>query len=328
VDEGYACIISITFMMMSGDGPNARDLVSQSGSLRTLVMVGDRGVADMAAARAAAVDAAPAGSVASALRDDLAPASSGNRGRAPRSGKAAPLDLDAFERQCLEDDGLDPEVAARRLAKVALARQYRDGPTQQRDGSAQQLALVKRQKIADVEKYEEESKAAKEAAVEKMRAERDQTQVERARIQAERQQVEDDAKAAREERDRQRAHAAELAEEKRRAEIRKAAAEGAIAQAAAEEMLAENRRTPILRLERWIGTALRCPNPSGCSSVLKQRFNASVTNGEHAKPAGHRDFSGSWVLFEEHDGAHLRALHQAVHDARNGVQPGQKRLFA
>ena len=195
-------------------------------------------------------------------------------------------------------------------------------------GSAQQLALVKRQKIADVEKYEEESKAAKEAAVEKMRAERDQTQVERARIQAERQQVEDDAKAAREERDRQRAHAAELAEEKRRAEIRKAAAEGAIAQAAAEEMLAENRRTPILRLERWIGTALRCPNPSGCSSVLKQRFNASVTNGEHAKPAGHRDFSGSWVLFEEHDGAHLRALHQAVHDARNGVQPGQKRLFA
>jgi len=219
-------------------------------------------------------------------------------------------------------------VAARRLAKVALARQYRDGSTQQ-------LALVKRQKIADVEKYEAESKAAEEetraateAAVEKMRAERDQTQVERARIQAERQQVEDDAKAAREERDRQRAHAAELAEEKRRAEIRQAAADGAIAQAAAEAMLAENRRTPILRFERWIGTALRCPNPAGCSSALKQRFNASVASGEHAKPAGHRDFSGGWVLFEEHDGAHLRALHQALHDARNGLRPGQQRLSA
>jgi len=308
----------------------------------------------MAAARAAAVDAAPAGSVASALRDDLAPVSSGNRARAQRSGKTAPLDLDAFERKCLEDDDLDQDVAARRLAKVALTRQYRDG-------SAQQLALVKRQKIADVEKYEAESKAdieklkaeskaaiekleaeskaakekfeeetraAKEAAVEKMRAEQDQTQVERARIQAERQHVDDDAKAAREERERQRVHAAELAEEKRSAEIRKAAADGAIEQAAAEEMLAENRRTPILRFERWIGTALRCPNPAGCSSVLKQRFNASVASGEHAKPAGHRDFSGGWVLFEEHDGAHLRALHQALHDARNGLQPGQRRLFA
>jgi len=180
-----------------------------------------------------------------------------------------------------------------------------------------ELALVKRQKLADIEKYEAETRAAKE------KPERDQTQVQRARIQAERQQVEDDAKAAREERDRQRVHVAELAEEKRRAEIRRAAEDGAIAPATADELLGENRRTPILRFERWIGTALRCPKPSGCSSVLKQRFNASVAVGEHAKPAGHRDFSGGWVLFEEHDGAH-----QAMHDVRNGLQPGQQRLFA
>ena len=33
--------------------------------------------------------------------------------------KTTPLDLDAFERQCLEDDDLDPDVAERRLAKAA-----------------------------------------------------------------------------------------------------------------------------------------------------------------------------------------------------------------
>jgi len=127
--------------------------------------------------------------------------------------KTTPLDLDAFERKCLEDDNLDPEVAARRLAKAALARQYRES-------AHQQLALIKRHKIADIEKYEAEtraakekyeaetraakekyeaethaakekyeaeSKAAKEAAVEKLLSERDQAQVERARIQATRQ---------------------------------------------------------------------------------------------------------------------------------------------
>jgi len=62
--------------MMSGDGPVARNLFAQAGSLRTLVAVGDRRVADMAAARADAVDAAPAGSLDRALREDLAPGSS------------------------------------------------------------------------------------------------------------------------------------------------------------------------------------------------------------------------------------------------------------
>ena len=124
---------------------------------------------------------------------------------------------------------------------MALARQYRDA-------AGQQLAIIKRQKIADVEKYEAETRAAKEkyeaetraakekfeaetkaaqeAAVEKIQAERDkiqaerdQTQVERAAIQARRQQVEDTAKAEREERERQRVHAGELAAEKRKAEI-------------------------------------------------------------------------------------------------------------
>jgi len=248
-----------------------------------------------------------------------------------KPAKTAALDLEAFERQCLEDDDLDPEVASRRLAKVALARQYRDS-------SSQQLVLVKRQKIADVEKYEAEARvamekyeaetrAAKEAVVEKLQAERDQTQVKRARIQAERQQVEDDAKAAREQRDRQRVHASELAAEVCRAEIRKAAAEGAIEMTTAEELLAENRRTPIVRFEGWIGRVLRCPHPSRCSSLLKQRFNASIARGEHVKPARDRDAAGAWLLFEEHDGAHLSALHQELHDARNGLQSGQRRLF-
>ena len=256
-----------------------------------------------------------------------------------KSVKTTPLDLDAFERQCLEDDDLDPDVAARRLAKAALARQYRDS-------AGQQLALVKRQKVADVEKYEAETnaavekirveqnkhaaetKAAQDAAVEKMLAERDTTQVERARIQATRQEVEDIARSDREERDRQRAHAAELATEKRRAEIRKALAEGAIAQVAAEEMLGENRRTPILRFEQWITRVLRCTQASSCSAELKRRYNASVASGAHVKPISHRDAMGHWSLFEEYDGTHLRVLHQAIHDARNGVQPGQQRLFA
>lgn len=238
-----------------------------------------------------------------------------------KSVKTTPLDLDAFERQCLEDDDLEPEVAARRLAKAALARQYRDS-------AGQQLALVKRQNVADVEKYEAETRAAKDAAVEKMLAERDTTQVERARIQATRQEVEDIARSDREERDRQRAHAAELATEKRRAEIRKALAEGAIAQVAAEEMLGEHRRTPILRFEPWITRVLRCTQASSCSAELKRRYNASVASGAHVKPISHRDAMGHWSLFEEHDGTHLRVLHQAIHDARNGVQPGQQRLFA
>ena len=267
-----------------------------------------------------------------------------------KSVKTTPLDLDAFERQCLEDDDLDPDVAARRLAKAALARQYRDS-------AGQQLALVKRQKVADVEKYEAETRAAREkfeaetnavvekirveqnkhaaetkaaqdAAVEKTLAERDTTQVERARIQATRQEVEDVARSDREERDRQRAHAAELATEKRRAEIRKALAEGAIAQVAAEEMLGERRRTPILRFEPWITRVLRCTQASSCSAELKRRYNASVASGAHVKPISHRDAMGHWSLFEEHDGTHLRLLHQAIHDARNGVQPGQQKLFA
>ena len=58
---------------MAGDGPKARELVAQSGALRTLVGLGDRRVAEMAAARADAVDAAPSGSLARGLREDVAP---------------------------------------------------------------------------------------------------------------------------------------------------------------------------------------------------------------------------------------------------------------
>ena len=75
--------------------------------------------------------------------------------RMQKSTKPVPMDLEAFERQCLEDDDMDPEVAARRLAKVALARQYRDSGNQH-------MSLVKRQKLAELDKYEAEVKASKE----------------------------------------------------------------------------------------------------------------------------------------------------------------------
>ena len=264
--------------------------------------------------------------------------------KSAKVAKTAPLDLEAFERQCLEDDSLDPEVAARRLAKLALARQYRDT-------AGQQFAIIKRQKIADVEKYEAETRAAKEkfeaetkaaqeAAVEKIhaerdkiqaerdkiQAERDETQVERAAIQARRQQVEDTAKAEREERERQRVHAAELAAEKRKAEIREAAARGLIAQAAAEEMLGEARQTLILRLEDWIRTRCGCHAASACSAVLSRKFNEAVEAGRHVKPASHRNEAGRWMHFAEHDGPLLAQLHQEIHDRRNGVSAGQERL--
>jgi hypothetical protein len=239
---------------------------------------------------------------------------------------SSPMDLDAFEKQCLENDDVDPEKAARTLAKIALARQYRDS-------SNQQLALIKRQKIADVEKYEAESRAAKDVAVDKfqverdkIQAERDKIQVERAKTQAERQEIEDNAQADRDERERHRVHAAELSEEKRRQEIRRAAADKTIPQVVAEELLGENRRTPIIRFEQWISKVLRCPHASKCSSELSRRFNASVASGEHPKPPCHHNTAGTWNLFEEHDGSQLRVLHQAIHDARNGVRPGQQPL--
>ena len=239
-----------------------------------------------------------------------------------KSEKSSPLNLVDFERKILEDVEVDAEVAARQLAKVALARQFRES-------SHQQLALIKRQKVADIEKYEAETRATIEklhAERDKTQAERDQTRVERARIQAERQQVEDDAKASREERERQRIHASELAAEKRRAGIREAAAKGLIAQAAAEEMLGENRQTLILRLEEWIRTRCNCPDASSCSSLLSRKFNEEVEVGRHAKPASHRNEAGRWKYFIEHDGSVLSRLHQQIHDRRNGVGPGQSRL--
>jgi hypothetical protein len=230
-----------------------------------------------------------------------------------------PLDLEDFERQCLQDDDLDPEVAAKRLAKLALARQYRDA-------SGQQLAIVKRQKLADVERYEAETKAAKEAAVEKLQAERDRTQVERVSTQAERQKVEDTARADREERERQRVHAAELAAERRKAEIRQTVEDGLISQTAADEMLGENRQTFILRLEEWIRTRCGCPAPSSCSGLLSKKFNEAVETGRHVKPASHRSEAGRWKYFVEHDGPMLAQLHQEIHDRRNHVSAGQGRL--
>jgi len=294
---------------------------------QALVVLGQVSVGDQRLH--ATLDANAAGSSGEARAFVLGPREASAQ-RPPKPAKTVPLDLDAFERKVLEDVEVDPEVASRQLAKAALARQFRES-------SHQQLALIKRQKVADVEKYEAETKAAKEkyeaetkaakeATVEKLQAERDQTQVERARIQAERQQVEDDARASREERERQRVHAADLAAERRRAEIREAAAKGLIAQAAAEEMLGETRQTLIVRLEDWIRTRCNCPEASSCSSLLSRRFNEEVEAGRHAKPPSHKNELGRWRHFVEHDGAVLSRLHQDIHDRRNGVSSGQGRL--
>ena len=133
-------------------------------------------------------------------------------------------------------------------------------------------------------------------------------------------------KAEREERERQRVHDGELAAEKRRVEILESAAKGLIAQAAAEEMLGENRKTLILHLEDWIRTRCNCSEPSSCSSLLSRRFNEEVEVGRHVKPVSHRNEAGRWKYFVEHDGVVLARLHQDIHDRRSGVIPGQSRL--
>jgi len=257
-----------------------------------------------------------------------------NEARAQTQGrgkKSAVLDLDALEKDCIEDDTLDVDVAARRLAKISLVRQNRES-------MAQSSVLAKWQKLVDVERYEAETKAAMKLSVEKMQAEkevvleklgveRDEIQNRRATLQAERRAIEDKARADADDRERRRLHDAELALEKRRAQIRRAVEEGAIDRAAAEELLAENRLTPILRFEDWIRRRCGCPDASRCSSQLKRIFNEAIEAGRHIKPASHRDHETQrWKLYEEHDGAMLGELHRELHDRRNGVQAGQQRL--
>ena len=156
-------------------------------------------------------------------------------GRPPESRRrrAAVLDLEEFERRCVEDDALDSDTAALRLSKVALARQFRES-------SSQQLALLKRQKVSDVEKHEAEAATAIEKIQverDRIQLERDRIQVERARVQAEKQEEEDKARADREERDRDRVHSAELATEKRRAEIERRPWKGTLRRASRSSFL-------------------------------------------------------------------------------------------
>ena len=242
-------------------------------------------------------------------------------------GSTSALDLDALEKAYLDDDTLEPDVVARRLAKISLARQYRET-------TGQHGALVKRQKVIEIENLEAESKSNRERLHAKTKvelarhdAEREKYAGERAKYVAERQAVEDDAKAASEERERQRIHAAELAEERRRGEIRAAAAAGIIAQEVADRILSENRKTPIVRFEQWIGRVCRCDAPSRCSSQLSKSFKEAVESRRHVKPASHWDAACQrWKYFEEHDGDILQELHQEIHDRRNHILPGQARL--
>ena len=117
-----------------------------------------------------------------------------------------------------------------------------------------------------------------------------------------------------------------MAAEARREEIRDRAARGLISQAAANDMLGENRQTLIMGLEKWIGAHCKCETPSRCSSVLGKMFNVEVEAGRHVKPASHRNEAGRWNLYMEHDGPVLARLHQQIHDQRNGVVSGQSRL--
>jgi hypothetical protein len=261
----------------------------------------------------------------------------GPQERPPRPAKSTPVDLEAVIRTCVEDDDVTPQVAERRLAKVALVRQLRESSQEQRE-------IAKRQKVADIEKYEaetsaniEELRARKEANIEKLHAEkeanieklhaaRDQAQAERARIQAERQQMQEDAEALRERRARQHVHDSEVAAEERRADIRDRAAKGRISQEAAADMLGESRQTPIVRFEKWIGTHCECKTPSRCSSVLAKMFKVEVEAGRHAKPRTHKNEAGAWNLYVEHDGPLLQRLHQQLHDKRKGVDENQARL--
>jgi hypothetical protein len=256
---------------------------------------------------------------------------------AAKQAKKRPLDLDDFERGILEDDSIDPETAAKRMAKAALLRRHREA-------SCQQLAVFKKQTLADLVKYDaekraeaklveaeaevriEEVKAASETKIETMRVERDKVLVERARVSAEKRAVEEEAKAQSEQRERQRVHAAELAAETRRAEIRDAAARGAIPQQAAEQLLDEGRQTLILRLEEFIRTRCGCPNASSCSAQVSKMFNEAVEVGRHVKPPSHSNEAGRWKHYVEHDGPVLARLHQELHDRRNGVRADQPRL--
>ena len=251
-----------------------------------------------------------------------------------RPPRYIPLNLNAIVRTCLEDDDVDPQVAERRVARVALVRRFQES-------SDLEIALLKRRKLADIKRYEAETRAQKEANIKVTRArkeaniekrllerqlERARIQLERARIQAEREEVEESAKAANEEGEWQRFHTSRLAAEMRREEIRAAAARGLISQEAANDMLSENRQTPIPSLKKWIGTHCGCETPSRCSSVLGKMFKAEVEAGRHVKPASHRNGDSRWNYYTEHDGPLLQRLHQQLEDNRKGVRPNQTRL--
>ena len=235
------------------------------------------------------------------------------------------FDADAFERATLEDRSIGPEEAQLRLTKLELFRSYQETTTKTK-------ALVKRRRYCDLQvleqealakqaRLEEETRAAVEAAnaeQEKHKIEQERYKAEQRKIQeqaaAELQAIREEGKAAAEERERQRAHARELAAERRKREIQQAAEKGEIAAEAAEALLGAGRLTPILRFERWIGDCLRCPRPSVCSSRLGRLFNAAVARGEHTKPAAHWDSDrNTWKLYEEHDGRTLRELHDGLH---------------
>ena len=64
---------------------------------------------------------------------------------AAKQAKKRPLDLDDFERGILEDDSIDPETAAKRMAKAAMLRRHREA-------SCQQLSVFKKQTLADLVK--------------------------------------------------------------------------------------------------------------------------------------------------------------------------------
>jgi hypothetical protein len=128
-------------------------------------------------------------------------------------------------------------------------------------------------------------------------------------------------------------HRSALEQERRRAELQQAAERGEIDADRARVLLGSGDAPlePIVSLERWLGEAgnrLAGCRPGSCCGVLARRFNEAVSNDQHVKPQAHWDAERRrWRLFKRFDGPKLRELHQAIHDQRAGVGPGQQRLL-
>ena len=167
------------FAMLSGDGPKARELLAQSGALWTLVGLGDRQVADLAAARADEVDVEPAGSAARALREDVAPGQCGSAdvlrkraadGDAEAGHKRRMMELDYERARALMLEDVRAKKAEADVLELAVRRSQEEGEAAAArhvteaeaaaERRATELDAARRVAEADASAAEERSRAA------------------------------------------------------------------------------------------------------------------------------------------------------------------------